>query len=168
MHIARVLLGVAGLCVMPAIADAQRFGAQANWGFDSDLGVGGRFEMNMTGAFKQEPFSKAVFVGSFDYYFIDCATGVDCSYWEVNPGVVIPVSAQNMKPYFGAGLNLARASASISGISSSSTETGINLIGGLRFALSGMSSFAEARLSLGGGDQLALSFGVLFGGSRTP
>jgi hypothetical protein len=151
------------------VAHAQRFGAQLSWGSDSDLGIGARFEADMTNVLsKNEPFSKAFFIGQFDYYFIDCG-GADCSYWELNPSLAVPFKIQGSKvrPYAGAGLNIAHASVDLGTFgNASNTDTGINLLGGIKFPLSTMDAFTEARVSLGGGDQLALSFGLLFGGGK--
>jgi hypothetical protein len=43
---------------------------------------------------------------------------------------------------------------------------GLNLLGGLKFALGSLSSYAEGRFELGGGEQLVLTFGVLVGGGN--
>lgn len=168
MKKSRVGIVVLALCLVSAgNARAQRFGGQVSWGSDSELGVGARAEFDLTGTLsKKEPFSRAFVITQFDYYFIDCPSGANCSYWELNPSLAIPLKATNINPYVGAGLNIAHASASAGGFSSSSTDTGINLLGGLKFGLGGMSAFSEARVSLGGSEQLALSFGLLFGGSK--
>lgn len=156
------------LCTISAgAAQAQRFGAQLSWGSDSDLGVGARAEFDLPGTLsKTEPFSKAFIIGQFDYYFIDCGGG-DCTYWELNPSLAVPIKATSLKPYLGAGLNIAHASVDLGSFGTASdTDVGINLLGGLKFGLGELDAFSEARLSLGGGDQLALSFGLLFGGSK--
>ena len=149
-------------------AHAQRFGGQLSWGSDTDLGLGARAEFNLTNVMaKTGPFSRAFIVTQFDYYFVDCPAGADCSYWELNPTLAVPIPATNLRPYLGAGLNIAHASVDIPGFGGGSdTETGVNLLGGLKFNLGGAEAFSEARISLGGGEQLALSFGFLFGGSR--
>lgn len=161
-----LLAAVALLVVGAATAEAQRFGAQLSWGDESDLGVGVRAEwdfankMTTTGA-----FSRAFIIGQFDYYFIDCPSGVSCTFFEINPSLAVPfTTSSGLKPYAGAGLRITRSSASSGGVSASETDMGLNLLGGLKFGLGGMDAFTEARLGLGGDfEQLALSFGVLFG-----
>jgi hypothetical protein len=166
------VLAMVALASLPSIASAQRFGAHVNWGLDSELGLGGRYEHDLTNTLsKTGPLANAFFIGQVDYYLDVCAdsfTSLDCTMLEINPGLAINLNATNLKPYVGAGLNIARVTVSDGTNSASNTETGINLLGGLKFGLGGMSAFSEARLSLGGSEQLALSFGLLFGGSKTP
>ncbi|HEU4995183.1 MAG TPA: hypothetical protein VFT29_10185 [Gemmatimonadaceae bacterium] len=154
------------LSIGAASAEAQRFGGQLSWGSDSDVGVGGRAEFNMSNVLStKEPFSRAFIIAQFDYYFIDCPSGADCSYWELNPTLAIPIRATSLRPYVGAGLNIAHASVDIPTLGGGSdTDTGINLLAGLKFNVGTADAFSEARISLGGGEQFALSFGFLFGG----
>jgi hypothetical protein len=156
------------LSVGTVSAEAQRFGGQLSWGSDSDVGVGARAEFPLTNMLtKTGVFSRAFIVTQFDWYFVDCPSGVDCSYWELNPTFAVPLQTTSLRPYLGAGLNVAHASVDVPGVGSGSeTETGVNLLGGLKFTLGGAEAFSEARVSLGGGEQFALSFGFLFGGSR--
>ena len=158
--LAALLLSVA----VSSSAHAQRFGGQVSWGSDSDLGVGARVEIPLANTLsKTEPFSKAFLLGAFDLYFPDCGGG-DCQWWEINPALAIPLKAQSIKPYVGAGLNIAHISVDLGSFgTASNTEMGLALLGGLKFALGSMDAFSEARLALSGGEQFALSFGVLFG-----
>lgn len=166
------LAAVLALCVVSAgTAQAQRFGAALSWGSDTDLGVAPRVEFPLTNMLsKSGALSKAFFIGEFTWFFPDCggASGVDCSYWELNPGLAVPFTVSNPKiaPYLGAGLNIAHASASSGGFTASDTQTGLNALGGLKFGLGSMDAFTEARLELSGGEQLVLSFGLLFGGAK--
>lgn len=170
MHKVRNLLVAVALVVVGATnAQAQRFGAQISWGDKSDIGLGVRGEwdfankMTTTGA-----FSRAFIIGQLDYYFVECARGVSCTYLEINPSLAVPfTTSTGVKPYAGAGLHISYNSSSAGGTSNSDTGLGLNLLGGLRFDLGGMDAFSEARLGLGGDyEQLALSFGVLFGGKK--
>ena len=169
MKTPRSLLGVLAVPVLlataAASAQAQRFGGQLSWGSDSDVGVGGRAEFSLTNAItKSEPFSRAFIITQFDWYFVDCPAGADCSYWEINPTFAIPLRANTLRPYVGAGLNIAHASVDVPTFGQASdTETGVNLLAGLKFTLGTADAFSEARVSLGGGEQFALSFGFLFG-----
>ena len=169
MQKVRNLLAAVALVVVGAsTADAQRFGAQLSYGEESDLGVGVRAEWDFAGKMtKQGAFSRAFIIGQFDYYFMDCPTGASCKYFEINPSLAIPfTTSSGIKPYAGAGLRIGYMSVSSGGFSNSESDMGLNLLGGLKFALGGMDAFSEARLGLGGDfEQFALSFGVLFGGS---
>ncbi len=163
----RAALVAAVALVAASTADAQRFGAQLNWGSDSDLGVGARAEFDLAGKLsKSGPLSKAFLITSFDLYFMDCLGADSCSYWELNPSLAIPVGPEARNFYVGAGINYARASFSFLGTDISDSQTGINLLGGMKFPLGSLSAFTEARFALGGSEQLALSFGILLGGSK--
>ena len=157
LRIALVVLSVLGLGA--GSAQAQRFGAQLDWGNDSDLGLGARLEQDVGPSLASEgTLAHAFLIGSFDLFF---PSGYD--YFEFNANLAAPVNpASNLNPYVGAGLNMARASVNSEG----NTDLGLNLLGGLRFAVAKLSSYAEARLELGGGDQFVVSFGVLLGGNR--
>jgi hypothetical protein len=171
MHkIRNLFIAVALVVVGASTAQAQRFGAQVSWGDDSDIGVGVRGEwdfankLTTTGA-----FSRAFIIGQFDYYFIDCPSGASCTYLEINPSLAVPfqMTGSTVKPYAGAGLRIGYSSVSAGGNSASESDLGLNLLGGLKFGLGGMDAFTEARLGLGGDvQQLALSFGFMFGGSK--
>ena len=169
MQKVRSLVTAVALAVVGAsAADAQaRFGAVFNWADETDVGVGARLEIPMQGVMsKTEPFSRAFFIGQFDFYFPDCAAGVDCTYFELNPSLAVPFRATNFEPYVGAGLHISRMAVSSGGTSVSENEMGLNLLGGLRFPLGGMTALTELRLGLGGNhEQFALSFGFMFGGS---
>ena len=79
----------------------------------------------------------------------------------------MPLNATTLKPYVGGGLNIARVSVDLGSFGSASdTEIGLNVLGGLKLNLSGLDAFTEARLSLGGGEQFAVMFGILFGGNK--
>lgn len=156
------------LCLVSAgSAHAQRFGAQLSWGSDSDLGIGARAEFDLTGKLaKAGPLSQAFIITAFDFYFPDCG-GVDCTWWELNPSIAIPLKSTSLNPYVGAGLNIASVTVDLGTFGKrSDTQVGLNILGGLKFPLGGLSAFSEARLSLGGGEQVAVSFGVLFGGAK--
>ena len=162
-----LLLAVALVVLGASTADAQRWGAQISWGDESDIGVGVRGEWDFANKLTQQgAFSRAFIIGQVDYYFVDCPSGVSCTWLEINPSLAIPFTAagSSVKPYAGAGLHLVYARQSAGGNSASDTELGLNILGGLKFDLGGMDAFSEARLGLGGdAEQLALSFGVMFG-----
>lgn len=156
--------------LVPATAVAQaRFGAQVGYGTETDLAVGARVDVQLTNALSNNPpFSRAFFLTSFDVYFPDCAASADCLYWELTPALAVPFTVQGsaMTPYVGAGVTIARMSVSSGGISASNTEAGLALLGGVKFPLSSMTAFTEARITVSDADQLTLAFGLLFGGPR--
>lgn len=161
----RVFAAIAALLVIATTdAQAQAFGVQGNWGDDTDLGIGARLELGLPNLFTTEPpLSNTFLIGSFDWFFPDrCDNVDDCSYWELNGNLAVPITASGIDPYAGAGLNIARASV----LDASDTEVGLNLLGGLRFALGGASAFGEGRFVLGGSEQFVLTVGVLLGGTR--
>jgi opacity protein-like surface antigen len=152
------------LAIGAGSASAQRFGAQLNWSDDFDFGVGGRVELGMPNLFTSTgPLSRTSLVGSFDYFFPDC--GGDCSYWEINGNLTIPITASGVDPYVGAGLNVARFSVDLGeGFEdASNTELGLNLLGGINFQLGRVAAFGEGRVEIAGGEQLVLTFGIKFG-----
>lgn len=158
---------VAAILITAGAAEAQRFGPTLSWSDDFDLGLGARLEYDLPNLITAEgPFARTYLITSFDYMFPDCGV-VDCSYWQLNGNLAVPITATNINPYAGAGLNIARASASYSdfgsNVSNSNTEIGLNLLGGLQFQLGSLNAFSEAWLQLGGGEQFGLTFGLLFG-----
>jgi hypothetical protein len=165
--VSRLLTAVALTAIASTPLHAQRLGAQVSWGDESDMGLGVRAEFDFANRLTNTgAFSRAFIIGQFDYYFIDCASGASCTFFEINPSLAVPFTLQNstVKPYAGAGLRLSRSSVSAGGFSNSETDMGLNILGGLKFGLGGMDSISEARLGLGGDfEQLALSFGILFG-----
>ncbi len=150
--------------VMDASAQV-RAGANLAWGDDADFGIGGRIGFGLGSISERHPVEAIV---SFDYFFPDeGGSGVDLTYWEINANGIWKFNLPNsgVAPYLGAGLNFARASVDVSGIGGGSdSKVGLNILGGLRFNVMGaVQPFAEARIELGGGEQLVLAFGVLFG-----
>jgi hypothetical protein len=158
------VLAVAALALLPSLASAQRFGAQVTFASDTELGIGARYEHPLTGMFsKTAPMSNAFFIGMFDWYIDPCNPG-DCTYFEITPAVAVPITASTLRPYLGAGLNIARISVDAGTFGSASdTDMGLALLGGLRFNLGGMNAFSEAKLTLGGAEQFSIGLGILFG-----
>lgn len=163
------MLGVAAALTIGAVeVQAQAIGPQVSWGNDSDLGVGARIELGLPNLLTSSgPLASTFLIGSFDYFFIDCD---ECTYWELNGNLAVPIAASSVDPYVGAGLNVSRFSIDFESdlpgfdVDGSSTDIGLNLLGGLRFPVGGLNAFGEGRFTVGGGEQLVLSFGVLFGG----
>jgi Outer membrane protein beta-barrel domain len=145
-------------------ADRPSFGVQLNWSSDYDFGIGGRGVFPLGSLFPKTPLDGIV---SFDYFFPSAPSGVSAHVWEINGNVAyrFTVPARStFRPYAGAGLNIAHASASSGGVSVSDTKAGLNLLGGTTFKLKGSSlvPFAEARGEVGGGKTFILTGGVRF------
>ena len=169
MKAIRMALAALALTSMASAAQAPRFGVNGSWGSDSDIGAGGRVEVDLTNKLsKSGPLSKAYFIGQVDFFF-DACSPLDCTILDINPGIAIPVGDSKMNTYVGAGLNVARVSIDLGSFgSSSNTDTGLNVLGGIRFPLGGMSGYAEGRFNLGGGEQFAIVVGVMFGKKTNP
>ena len=156
--LALTLLSLSCAVALAQPASAQtRFGAQASFGDDVDLGLGGRVALGMT--------ERVHLVGTLDVFF-PSTEGLD--YWEVNANATYSFDegARPLVPYVGAGLNLARASIEPGGSSTSdsSTDLGLNILGGAQFGQWAVVPYAELRVELGGGDQFVVTGGILFGG----
>lgn len=160
-------LAVAGFAAMAAApAAAQvRFGANLSWGDDTDLGLGARLNFGLGDMAKNQPIEGLL---TFDYFFPDSPPGVDLTYWSVSANGIYRFTTRgaSVAPYAGGGLLLARSSTDLGspGLSGSSTDLGLNLVGGLRFKTAGtLLPFVEARFEIADGSQFVLSGGVFFG-----
>jgi opacity protein-like surface antigen len=161
-----VVVSLAGF--QDAALAAQRpvkFGVQACFADDVDLGLGGRVVFRPG---KAKPVADFEGVASFDFFF----PGENLGYWELNFNAlyVIPSVKGSVKPYAGGGLNVAHASVDdiqIFGTTfpgASDTDIGFNVIGGMKFELqtAAMEPFAEVKFELGGGEQFVLTGGLRF------
>src|SRR5438094_5477251 len=150
----------------PAAAPGQRprFAAELNWSSDVDFGIGARGVFPLQSLFPKTPLDGIV---SFDYFFPSAPSGVSLHYWEINGNVAyrfrVPARS-SLGPYAGSGLNIAHASGSAGGVSTSATKAGLNLLGGTTFKLKGskLTPFVEGRGEVGGGKTFILTGGVRF------
>src|SRR5881296_3263557 len=116
----------------PAGGSPQRpsFGPELNWSSDVDFGIGARGVFPLQSLFPKTPLDGIV---SFDYFFPSAPSGVSLHYWEINGNVAyrfrVPARS-SLGPYAGSGLNIAHASGSAGGVSTSATKAGLNLLGG--------------------------------------
>jgi opacity protein-like surface antigen len=141
----------------------MRFGAQANWGSDTDFGVGARVNYGLEKIIKNVPLTA---MASFDWFF----PGNNLTFWEINWDVAynFRLPQPTIAPYAGAGLGFAYAKVgggctNIPGLDCSNTSVGLNLVGGARFKMRGkLTPYVEARADLHSGSQLVLTGGVLF------
>lgn len=161
-----VLVSAFALAFMVQPADAQvRFGAQGNYSTELDLGIGARAEVDI-GALTGESggfISRVMGIGSFDYFFPD----EDFDAWEVNVGAAVPFDlGTDLSPYAGAAFTYTDLSADLDGAGDfSASETGISVLGGLRFTMAGMAAYGEARAVLHDVDHVVATVGVLLGGT---
>ncbi len=143
--------------VESASAQGFRWGPELSLGTDTDFGIGGRVEFDLTGP-------PLTVIGSFDYYFPDGSV----DYWEINGNLVynfdIP-SAPTVTPYAGGGLDIAHASwdgGNGVGDSYSDTDPGLNLLGGARFDAGSIMPFVEMKFTIEGVEQFVVTGGILF------
>jgi hypothetical protein len=153
-------LGLVVLAAQPA-AGQVRFGIGASWGSDTELGLSGRLLLPLGWQIEERPVTGQL---SLDWYLDPC-DAVDCSAIEITPAVHVPLTIEGLRPHAGAGLSIMYTSRSSETliVDSSDTDVGIALLGGLTFPLGSMTGQGEGRLTLGGNEQLVLSFSILFG-----
>ena len=184
----RKLIGSAVLTAVllttPALAAAQRrrpaarparraaperqvsFGVQADYGTDTDLGIGALAVIGLRSLFPKTPLDAHV---TFDYFFPSAPAGASLDYWELNGNVAyrIPNPRSSLRPYAGGGLGVAHTSSEVTSgkntIKASDTHFGLNLLGGATFRTrSSLTPFAQARVSVRNTTQLVLTGGVRF------
>jgi outer membrane immunogenic protein len=158
----KVLAAALGLVLVAGVGTAEaqgvRFAPQVSLGEDSDFGIGGRVNFDMSSSFGSPGF---FIVPSFDYFF----PGNDVNYWELNGnlGWLIPGVRGNVRPYIGGGLNYAHVSFDNCTGDCSNSDVGVNLMGGLNFQTrTRIMPFIEAKFELGGGEQFVLTGGIYF------
>jgi len=175
---AAVVVGALGAATLEA--QDVKIGAQASFAQDTDFGIGPRLEVGLG-----RVIAGLSVVGSFDYFFPDSFQlttpggtmfSAEVDYWEVNTNLIYGFTVANapgVEPYFGAGINFSRISGNFTGPGgeeeASETDVGINLLGGAKFPLTGVTPFLEARLELKGDDPLGVEDQfVLTGGILIP
>lgn len=170
MHtwIGRCLVGALGALATLALAGTAmpaagqvHFGPQVSLADDADVGLGGRVTAGVEG------YSGLEVIGSFDVFFPDG----DFDYWELNGNLVhnfeLP-EEPSVRPYAGGGLNVAHISFDDPGgdgpfdDDADETEVGLNLLGGFKFPMEGVTPFVEGRFEIEGGEQVVVTGGILF------
>jgi hypothetical protein len=136
-------MGVSG-----AAAQSQgrsHIGPQIGYNFDAEvLVVGAQFSAAIGKHLEAYP--------SFNYFFVDAGT-----LWAINADLKYRLPIQNADwLYVGAGLNITRFSVS----SFSSTDAGLNLIGGVESRAGTIHPFGEFRLTVGDGSTIAVMGGL--------
>lgn len=162
---------VAAMAVLtPNTASAQTgFVIQANYGDDVDLGVGAGIDFGL-GSLTAKQGIRAE--ATFDYYFPGDGGSfgtfdADYKYWEINGNLLMDIKSV-AGLYVGAGVNYANSSWDFDGcgafcdnIDNSSSDVGLNILGGYSFG-GQKSPFVQAKFELGGGEQFVVSGGIRF------
>lgn len=106
---------------------------------------------------------------SFDLYFTDDFNGVDQSFYAIDLNALYEFGVDNevFTPYAGGGLAITNWSVDINdgpGITDpSTTEVGLNIVGGARFLLGRVAPFAQLNATVGGDlERLGITGGILF------
>lgn len=159
------LLGCfAVLLMIPSTSQAQvAFGPQVSWATEiEEIAVGARIQAGMPSL-----LAGLQLIGSADYYFMDCNEGaeeldIDCSLLDFNANAaysIMPLSRLDL--YIGGGLNIMRMSVE----DFSDTDTGINILAGVKFPGTTIRPFAEGRYTIGGDaeNRFTITGGLLFG-----
>ena len=170
---------LAVLATFPALSAAQRratraaparstqktqFGLQLDVGTQTDFGIGGRAVFGLQSLFPGTPLDGIV---SFDYYFPSGApAGGSLHFWEINGNLAYRLrvpARSSFRPYLGGGLNIAHSSASAGGVSASSTDADLNILGGTTIRVPGeLTPFLEIRGVVGNANQVVFTGGVRF------
>ncbi|UCC72801.1 MAG: hypothetical protein JSV86_21005 [Gemmatimonadota bacterium] len=151
------VLAVAGLWVVllcPSSLDAQlALAGQGSWTEDFDFGIGAR-------AIARLPIDAVptALVGSFDWFFPDDEIADD--YWEINANLIATPALEIVSVYFGTGLNIAHVKAPEVGGGGSTTEVGVNLLGGLMYDAAFFVPYGEVRYEIEGGEQFVVTVGI--------
>lgn len=146
---------------VPASADTPvAFGAQLNIANDFDFGVGGRATFGT-----ESIVERTRAVASFDFYFPDGPV----DFWELNFNghYLFDLPDFPAQLYAGTGLHLGHASVDVNTgfgtVSGSSSDVGLNLLGGVEFNIDApVQPFAELKIELGGAEQFIITGGLMF------
>lgn len=167
-------LSAGALVALVGAADLQgqvAFGAQANWGSEADFGVGGRILLDLG-----EAVPGLGFAGDFNYFFPDDdADDADFDWWEINGNgqYAFQIEDASVAPYLLGGLNITRIDFDVDDggqdipgfdFSTSTTEVGLNVGGGIKFPGGSITPFVEGRAVISDADQVVVTGGILFGG----
>jgi hypothetical protein len=121
-----------------------------------DFGLGARVEAG----------SSLGFILSFDYYFVGGDIG-DTKFYEGNANLAFWFPTGGVRPYLGGGVGFARTTFKLEDLfDQSNTETGINILGGIKFS-GPVNPFVEVRYVIYTGDEsfanrLVFTGGIVF------
>jgi opacity protein-like surface antigen len=154
------------LTLLCSVSAHAGFGVQVNYNhFESpegDLTIfeGGDFGL---GARSEFGTSSLAVILSFDYYFPDQEIG-DLRFYELNANLAFTLPIEGFRPYFGGGIGIARVSFEADFFLDSETDTGINILGGIKFGGGIVTPFVEARYVFYDQDEAFTNRFVLTGG----
>ncbi len=162
--LAGALLALGLATVAPSSAEAQvGFVVQGSYGLDYEaIGVGGGVNLALGSLTEKQGIRLEA---TFDYFLTDDPLKV----WEINGNLLKDIPAvANL--YVGAGVNYANFSYDDNGLcgalgalcDASSSEIGLNILGGYKLGSGKAAPFVQARFSIGGGEQLVLTGGFRF------
>lgn len=122
-----------------------------------DFGIGARSEFGT---------SSLALVLSFDYYFPGDELE-NLKFYELNANIAFTFPTEGFRPYVGGGVGIARVSFDEDFFSDSETQTGINILGGVKFGGGPVSPFIEGRYVFydeeeGFTNRFVLTGGILF------
>ena len=146
-----LIMSVAVLAVAPGLSQAQvTLGPTLAFGDDAHLGIGATVRAPLSA------FAEGIGLMADFIFFFPEQTGVD--YFEINGNVTydFPVQSSTAVPFVLAGLNFARGSVDVSGISIRNTELGLNLGGGVEFDAGTFRPLFGVRIELKGGAQFVV------------
>ncbi|MCS3703858.1 porin family protein [Salinibacter ruber] len=97
--------------------------------------------------------------GAFDFYFADDQGGTDVSIYtiDLNAHYIFPTE-ETFSPYAGGGIGI--TGSEVGG--TSSTDTGLNLVGGVEFDTGTLQPFVQGQVTIGDFDRLGITGGLLF------
>lgn len=159
------LLAAVVACLLPVAASAQgsrlAYVGQVSYAADAEaLGLGAGVNLHLG------PLTNRLGIRletTFDYFLVDDPA----THWELN-GTLLRDMPLVANLYLGAGVNYARLSVDdgrLCGVldcETSTSEVGLNVLGGYRLGSGKAASFVQARLALGGGEQFYLTGGFRF------
>lgn len=151
-------LGVAAFA--PSTASAQvGFVVQGSYGFDvEEFGIGGGVNLGIGSLTAKQGIRLEA---TFDYFLVSDPA----KFWEINGNLLKDIpSVKNL--YVGAGVNYAHSSvdAGFCGtlVDCSSSDVGINVLGGYKLGSGKAAPFVQARFAIGGAEQLYVTGGFRF------
>lgn len=164
----RTLVGGAALAgvlavATPTAANAQiGFVAQASYAVDGveEIGIGGGVNFGIGSLTEKYGIKLET---TFDYFLVEDPL----SFWQINGNLLYDLkSVPNL--YLGTGLNYSKSSVDDSGtgacsiVDCSSSDIGLNILGGYKLGSGKMAPFIQARFELGGGEQFVVTGGIRF------
>jgi hypothetical protein len=166
------LLTLFAVCAVALPMMAPRAQAQVEFmpylGYDFDIGdgsllvgVGAEFGFLPTGVL---PVGLSL-RPSAEYYFVDSPSQVDFQFFQINADAIAELSPPGVPIgiFAGAGLGIGFSSVEIAGVSDSSTDFGLNILGGAEFGGGFLRPFLQGRVTLMDGTRLAILGGVKLG-----